>query len=37
MRLVALLALAALLLAGCGYKGPLRLPEKPAATQQDHK
>lgn len=33
MRLVALLALAALLLAGCGFKGPLYLPQKPAPAQ----
>ncbi|MFC4161135.1 LPS translocon maturation chaperone LptM [Chitinimonas lacunae] len=33
MRLIALCLAAAFLLAGCGYKGPLTLPAKPAAQE----
>lgn len=37
MRAIHFLILFALLAQGCGVKGPLYLPEKPAATPQDQK
>ncbi|MBU0593306.1 MAG: lipoprotein [Gammaproteobacteria bacterium] len=36
MRPVLMLVLCGLLLAGCGHKGPLYLPQ-PSSEQQDHK
>ena len=35
MRPVLMLVLCALLLAGCGHKGPLYLPPPPSSPQQD--
>ncbi|MFN3398609.1 MAG: LPS translocon maturation chaperone LptM [Sulfurimicrobium sp.] len=36
MRPVLMLVMCALLLAGCGHKGPLYLPPPPSSSQQDH-
>ena len=37
MRLVTLLVVLGLTVAGCGYKGSLTLPDKPATPSQEQK